>query len=104
MVPITFLFLRSSSPKALHMVSLINPLNGDYMYAPKMLRVLSSKGVARVTALARGGGAADRRSAKRGNRQPAGRGLHLSTSQLNLSALYGIGVACRGCVARVRGC
>ena len=32
-----------------------------------------------------------------------GRGLHSSTSQLNLSALYGIGGARRGCVARVKG-
>jgi hypothetical protein len=32
-----------------------------------------------------------------------GRGLHSSTFQLNLSALYGIGGACRGCVARVTG-
>jgi hypothetical protein len=30
-----------------------------------------------------------------------GRGLHSSTFQLNLSALYGIGGACGGCVARV---
>jgi len=33
----------------------------------------------------------------------AGRGLHSFTSQLNLSAFYGIGGARRGCVARVRG-
>ena len=32
-----------------------------------------------------------------------GRGLHSSTFQLNLSALYGIGGARRGCVARVMG-
>ena len=32
-----------------------------------------------------------------------GRGLHLSTSQLNLSALHGIGGARRGRVARVKG-
>ena len=32
-----------------------------------------------------------------------GRGLHSSTVQLNLSALYGIGVAHRGNVARVEG-
>jgi len=32
-----------------------------------------------------------------------GRGLHSSTFQLNLSALYGIGGARRGCVARVKG-
>ena len=32
-----------------------------------------------------------------------GRGLHSSTFQLNLSALYGIGGARRGCVARVQG-
>jgi hypothetical protein len=32
----------------------------------------------------------------------AGRGLHSSTFQLNLSALYGIGGARRGCVARVK--
>ena len=32
-----------------------------------------------------------------------GRGLHSSTSQLNLSALYGIGGARRGSVARVKG-
>ena len=33
----------------------------------------------------------------------AGRGLHSSTFQLNLSALYGIGGARRGSVARVKG-
>jgi hypothetical protein len=33
----------------------------------------------------------------------AGRGLHSFTSQLNLSAVYGIGGARRGCVARVEG-
>jgi ubiquitin len=32
-----------------------------------------------------------------------GKGLHSSTFQLNLSALYGIGGAPRGCVARVKG-
>jgi hypothetical protein len=32
-----------------------------------------------------------------------GRGLHSSTFQLNLSALYGTGGARRGCVARVWG-
>jgi hypothetical protein len=32
-----------------------------------------------------------------------GRGLHSFTSQLNLSALYGIGGARKGCVARVQG-
>ena len=32
-----------------------------------------------------------------------GRGVHSFTSQLNLSALYGIGGARRGCVARVKG-
>ena len=32
-----------------------------------------------------------------------GRGLHSSTSLLNLSALYGIGGARRGCVSRVQG-
>jgi len=34
---------------------------------------------------------------------PSNRGLHSSTVQLNLSALYGIGAARRVCVARVRG-
>jgi hypothetical protein len=33
--------------------------------------------------------------------QPQHRGLHSSTFQLNLSALYGIGDVRRGCVARV---
>jgi hypothetical protein len=33
----------------------------------------------------------------------AGRGLHSLTSQLNLSALYGIGGARRKCVAHVKG-
>ena len=33
----------------------------------------------------------------------AGRGLHSSTFQLNLSALHGIGAACKGCVARDKG-
>ena len=32
-----------------------------------------------------------------------GRGLHSFTSQLNLSAFYGIGGGRRGCVARVKG-
>ena len=32
-----------------------------------------------------------------------GRGLHSFLSQLNLSTLYGIGGARRGCVARVQG-
>ena len=31
-----------------------------------------------------------------------GRGLHSFTSQLNLSASYGIGGARRGCIARVK--
>jgi len=31
------------------------------------------------------------------------RGLSSSTFQLNMRALYGIGGACRGCVARVKG-
>ena len=35
--------------------------------------------------------------------EAVGRGLHSSTFQLNLSALYGIGGARRGCVARVEG-
>jgi hypothetical protein len=34
---------------------------------------------------------------------PAIRGLHSFTSQLNLSAFYGIGGARMGCVARVKG-
>jgi len=34
---------------------------------------------------------------------PGARGLHSSTFQLNLSALYGIRRARRGCVARIRG-
>jgi len=33
----------------------------------------------------------------------AGRGLHSSTFQLNLSGLCGIGGARRGCVARMKG-
>jgi len=33
--------------------------------------------------------------------EPAARGLHSSAFQLNLSALYGIGGARRGCVARI---
>jgi hypothetical protein len=33
----------------------------------------------------------------------AGGGLHSSSFQLNLSALYGMGVYVRGCVARVKG-
>ena len=47
-----------------------------------------------VTAALAGGGAGE----------GGGRGLNSFTSQLNLSALYGIGGARRGCVARVRGC
>jgi len=39
-----------------------------------------------------------------GARLPVGRGLHSSTSQVNFSAVYGIGGARNGCVARVRGC
>jgi hypothetical protein len=35
--------------------------------------------------------------------QIMGRGIHSSTSQLNLSALYGIGGVRRGCVARSKG-
>jgi hypothetical protein len=35
--------------------------------------------------------------------QTIGRGLHSFASQLNLIALYGIGGACRGCVARFKG-
>jgi hypothetical protein len=31
-----------------------------------------------------------------------GRGLHSFTSQLNLSAFYGIGGACRGCIGGVQ--
>jgi len=38
-----------------------------------------------------------------GGWRPGGRGLHSFTSQLNLSAFYGIGGARRGCVARVKG-
>jgi len=34
--------------------------------------------------------------------RPSTRGLHPSTSQLNLSALYGIGGAHRGCEARTK--
>jgi hypothetical protein len=34
---------------------------------------------------------------------PTTRGLHSSTFQLNSSALYGVGGACSGCVARVKG-
>ena len=34
---------------------------------------------------------------------PRSRGLHSFTFQLNVSALYGIGGARRGCVARMKG-
>jgi hypothetical protein len=34
---------------------------------------------------------------------PAARGLHSFTSQLNLSVFYEIGNARRGCVARIKG-
>jgi hypothetical protein len=34
---------------------------------------------------------------------PLPRGLHCCLFQLNLIALHGSGVACRGCVARVKG-
>ena len=34
---------------------------------------------------------------------PTGRGLHSSTFQLNLSVFYGIGGACRGYLARIKG-
>jgi len=44
-----------------------------------------------------------RRPAAGGAAQVDTRGLHSSTFQLNLSALYGIGDARRGCVARVKG-
>jgi hypothetical protein len=36
-------------------------------------------------------------------RQAFARGLHSNTFQLNLRALYGIGVARRVCLARVKG-
>jgi len=36
-------------------------------------------------------------------RRPPGRGIHSSAFQLNLIAVYGIGDACMGCVARVKG-
>jgi hypothetical protein len=36
-------------------------------------------------------------------RQPVRRGLHSFTSQLKLSAVYGMRGARRGCVARVKG-
>ena len=36
-------------------------------------------------------------------RATMGRGLHSSTFRVNLSALYAIGGARRGCVARVKG-
>ena len=38
-----------------------------------------------------------------GSGSGGGRGLHSSTFQLNLSALYGIGGSRRDCVARVKG-
>jgi hypothetical protein len=38
-----------------------------------------------------------------GAARPLGRGLHSFASQLNLSAVYGIGGARRGCVAPVKG-
>jgi len=34
---------------------------------------------------------------------PTTRGLHSLTSQLNLSAFYGMGGARRGCIARIKG-
>ena len=37
------------------------------------------------------------------NDMKLGKGLHSSTFQLNVSSLYGIGGARRGCVARVMG-
>ena len=39
---------------------------------------------------------------KKGKKGPSGRGLHSSTLQLNLSALYGSGGAPRDCAARVK--
>ena len=42
-------------------------------------------------------------STRAGAAHPLRRGLHSSTSQLNLSATYGIGGARRNCVARVKG-
>jgi len=44
-----------------------------------------------------------RQSSSRGVPGDGGRGLHSSTFQLNLSALYGTGGARKGCVARVKG-
>jgi hypothetical protein len=44
-----------------------------------------------------------RRRGQPGTQGVDGRGLHSSTFQLNLSALYGIGGARRGYVARVKG-
>jgi len=40
---------------------------------------------------------------RKGRLLDCGRGLHSSTSRLNLSAFHAIGGACRGCVARVKG-
>jgi hypothetical protein len=44
-----------------------------------------------------------RSTTSRSQRRLLGRGLHSSTFQLNLSDVYGIGGARRGCVARVKG-
>jgi hypothetical protein len=43
------------------------------------------------------------REVRRAQQLPVARGLHSSTFQLNLSALYGIGAARRDCVAHVQG-
>jgi len=58
------------------------------------------------TALAtevRAPGVADRPGVTEARPAAVSRGLHSSTFQLKLSALYGIGGARRGCVARVKG-
>jgi hypothetical protein len=63
---------------------------------------LSSSALLTMTVL-RGGGAGVGGAVTGGGHGAGGRGLHSSTFLLNLSALYGIGGARRGYVARVKG-
>ena len=64
-----------------------------------------------AAAMARGGGDVRRNMGQAfavawcrdGETLAVGRGLHSSKFQPNLSALYGIGGARRGCVARIKG-
>ena len=61
---------------------------------------VDDKNVSNVSHSGKGYGAVDDADGGGGD---GGRGLHSFTSQLNMSAVYGIGGARRGCVAHVKG-